>query len=149
MDGFWLAESYSLKSKRHAVLTHDNKSAWLYLHSPSGDPTRSGDVASTAFAFNLIAPISVASVKEYRNGPPPIPANYATKNAIIVDPTEHQWGIVWSIDGECVLTTRDGKPWCFTSAGHGYGFCRAVSTDGPWGTPWDNEAFNAVQWDNI
>lgn len=149
MDASWLAESYSLISKRHAVLAHDNNSAWLYLHSPSEDPTRSGDVASTSFAFNLIVPISVASVKEYRDGPPPIPANYATKNAVIVEPAEHEWGIVWSIDGEYALATRDGKPWCFTSADHGYGFCQAILADGPWGNAWDNEAFNAVEWDNV
>ena len=149
MDESWLAESYSLKSKRHAILTHDDKSAWLYLHSPSEDPNRSGEVASTVFAFNLIDPISVGSVQEYRDGPPPIPTSYATNNAVIRDPAEHEWGIVWSIDGECVLTTRDGKPWCFTSSEHGYGFCQAVSANGPWGNPWDNETFGAVQWSNV
>ena len=149
MDESWLAESYSHNSKRHAMLIHDNNSAWLYLYSPSEDATRSGEVVSTAFAFNLIPPISETSVQEYRDGPPPIPISYATAHALIIDPSTHEWGIAWSADGECALATRDGKPWCFTSPEHGYGFCKAVSSDGPWGNSWDNEAFNAVQWGKV
>ena len=141
-----LTESYHDGSQRHGMLSCEHHSAWLYLHKPSDSPNRSGPVEFTAFAFNLVAPITGSEVQGYRPSPPPIVDSFASDFAVCANPNEYTWEIAWSNDGHSVALHRDGEPWCFITPGAKYGFSRAISTDGPWGKPWCNDSFAQTDW---
>ncbi len=104
-----LVWSYSPESRRHVMLVDDGLTGILYLHATSDDPEKIGRVEASCFAYNRIEPIDTTDVQSYRPNPPPIAKGYASKHAVCQSPKSHQWGLVWSSDGESVVLMRDGQ----------------------------------------
>jgi hypothetical protein len=144
-DGI-LVVSYSEISHRHAMLSEDGPTSWLYLHAPSDDREIPGQVDATCFAYNRIDPIDVKDVKKYRPDPPPIAQGYASDRAVCRNSENHRWMIIWSMDGEAVVLMRDDETWGLVSLQAPRGFSKAIQIEGPWGNPWSNEVYEATQW---
>jgi len=64
--------AYSEDNHRHAMLVDDGITGILYLHAPSDDAEKAGEVEATCFAYNRVDPIDTKDVQRYRPGPPPI-----------------------------------------------------------------------------
>lgn len=111
LDDEFLVCEYSKNSHRHAMLVDDGITGILYLHAPSDDAEKTGEVEATCFAYNRVDPIDPKEVKRYRPGPPPIARGYASKDAVCRKPESHDWNLRFSSDGTSVLLIRDGKPW--------------------------------------
>ena len=105
MDERILSQSYNADTGRHAILSCDDNSAWLYLHEPSDDPSQIRAVESSGFVFNLIEPIQRPEIEQYRPAPPPIVDSFATQQAVC----ENVDDLNWSIFG-C-----DKAPWLIVS----------------------------------
>ena len=146
MDERILAESYNDISRRHAVLSCDSSSAWLYLHEPAEDPSRIQAVDSSGCAFNLVEPIQKSEIPRYRPSPPPIVDTFASEHAVCENVDNHTWSIRWSTDGLVVVVFRDSQPWCLISTASEYGYSRAISADGPWGKPWCDSVHASTEW---
>jgi hypothetical protein len=146
MDDDFLVCSYSEDSHRHAILADYGMTGILYLHAPSDDPGRTGEVEATCFAYNRVDPIETKDVQRYRPNPPPIAKGYASKDAVCQKPRSHTWKLNFSMDGTAVLLMRDGKPWAIVSIDNPQGFSKAIHAAGPWGSPWSNEVHKAMQW---
>ena len=146
MSEDFIACSYSEQSQRHAILAHDSRTGWVYLHAPSSDPESTGPVEATCFAYNRCELIDVKDVQSYRPGPPPIAKGYGFDAAVCPDPTDHQWRLVWSRDGEAVLLVRDEECWCLTSIAEPRGYSKAIRAEGPWGSPWSEDVYKGIEW---
>jgi hypothetical protein len=137
---------YSEDSRRHAILADDGVTGILYLHAPSDDPSKTGEVEATCFAHNRVDPIDPKDVKGYRPNPPPIAKGYASKDAVCRRPESHKWELNFSMDGTAVLLLRDGEPWAMVSLDAPHGFSKAIEAPGPWGGPWSEEVHKATEW---
>jgi hypothetical protein len=131
MDKQFLACSYSEDSHRHAILVDDGLTGILYLHAPSDDPEKTGEVEAACFAYNRIQPIEIRDVQTYRPNPPPIAEGYASKDVVCGSPESHEWVLMWSLTGEDVALTRDGNAWAIVTLHERRGFSRAVQVQGP------------------
>ncbi|MBM4067451.1 MAG: hypothetical protein FJ271_00695 [Planctomycetes bacterium] len=78
-----LFAAYSNSSRRHAMLTDNGVVGVLYLHAPSDDPERTGDIEASCFVFNRVEPINLKDVKNFRPGPPPIATGYAARRGCL------------------------------------------------------------------
>ena len=146
MDDDFLVCSYSEDSHRHALLADDGLTGILYLHAPSDDPEKTGEVEATCFAYNRIDPIEIKEVQTYRPNPPPIAKGYASKDVVCREPKSHKWELIWSRDGDAVVLLQDGKAWAIVSVENRRGFCKAIEAQGPRGSPWSNEMYEAIEW---
>jgi hypothetical protein len=146
MDDNVLVCSSSEGGRRHAILADDGLTGILYLHAPSDNPDKTGEIEATCFAFNRIQPIETKDVHSYRPNPPPIAKGYASKNAVCLEPKSHKWEILWSLDGAAAVLMRDGKPWALVSLAERRGLSKAIQTQGPWGSPWSDEVYKATEW---
>jgi hypothetical protein len=146
MDDTFLVCAYSEDSHRHAMLADDGFTGILYLHAPSDDPARAGEVEASCFAYNRIDPIDVKEVQRYRPNPPPIAKGYASNDAVCRNPSSHKWLLAFSLDGASAALTRDGEPWAMVSLDARRGFSKAIQAQGPWGSPWSNEVYEATEW---
>lgn len=61
---------YSEDSHRHAVLADNGVTGILYLHAPSDDIARTGEIEATCFAYNRVDPIDPEEIPRYRPNPP-------------------------------------------------------------------------------
>jgi hypothetical protein len=147
MDEEFLICLYSEDSHRHAILHDDGLTGIIYLHAPSNDPAKTGEVEATCFAYNRVDPIDSKDVESYRPNPPPIVKAYASKDAVCRKPKSHKWKLKFSVDGSAVLLMKDGEPWAIASVDAPRGFSKAIESPGPWGSPWSNEVHNATEWD--
>jgi hypothetical protein len=146
MDEEILVCAYSKESHRHAMLVDDGVTGILYLHAPSDDPAQTEDVEATCFAYNRVDPIDPKEVQSYRPNPPPIARGYASRDAVCQRPESHKWKLNFSADGTAVLLLKDGQPWALVSLAAPDGFSKAIDAQGPWGSPWSNEAHQASRW---
>ena len=137
---------YSEDSHRHAILDDDGVTGKVYLHSPSDDAAKTGEVEATCFAYNRVDPIDAKEVQNYRPNPPPIAKEYASKDAVCRKPESHKWHLKFSTDGTAVVLIRDGKPWAIVSLDAPRGYSKAIETPGPWGNPWSSEVHKATEW---
>lgn len=149
MDERILAESYNDVSRRHAILSCDRNSAWLYLHEPTNDPSQIQAVDSSGCAFNLIDPIQKSEIQRFRPSPPPIVDSFASEHAVCENVDATTWSITWSTDGLSVVVFRDDQPWCFMTPENKHGYSRAISAEGPWGKPWCDNAYTRAEWSPI
>ena len=147
MEDEFLVCAYSADSHRHAMLADDGITGILYLHAPSDDAVKTGEVEATCFAYNRVDPIDPKEVQHYRPSPPPIAKGYASKDAVCRKPESHNWNLRFSSDGTAVLLIRDGQPWAMVSLDEPRGFSKAIEARGPWGSPWSSEVHTATQWD--
>ena len=140
--------SYNEVTKRHAVLEDDGLTAWLYLHGPSNDQAHTGHVEKACFVYSHVEPIDAKNAGSYSPRPPPIAKGYATPNAVCNNPDMQTWIIEWSEDGNRVLLRKDEKPWCLmeAEAGSKYGHSISIKTEGPWGSPWNQEKLENTVW---
>ena len=146
MDDDFLVCSYSEDSHRHAILADGGVTGILYLHAPSDDPAKTGEVEATCFAYNRVDPIDTKDVQSYRPNPPPIAKGYASPDAVCRRSESHKWELIFSADGTAVLLMRDGKPWAMVSLDAPRGCSKAIEAPGPWGNPWSNEMHQATEW---
>ena len=137
---------YSEDSRRHAVLADDGVTGIIYLHAPSDDAAKTGDVDASCFAYNRVDPIDPRDVKSYRPNPPPIAKGYASKEAVCRRPESHKWELTFSTDGTAVLLMKNGKPWAMVSLDARHGFSKAIEAPGPWGSPWSDVVHKATEW---
>lgn len=147
MDDEILVCGYSDDSRRHAILADNGLTGIVYLHAPSDDGTRTGEVEATCFAYNRVEPIETKDVQRYRPDPPPIAKGYASKDAVCQTPELHEWGLKFSPGGTAVLLIRDGNPWALASLDEPRGLSKAIEVPGPWGKPWSSEVHKAREWD--
>lgn len=147
MDDEFLVSAHSEHSHRHAMLVDDGITGILYLHAPSDDAEKTGEVEATCFAYNRVDPIDPKEVQRYRPGPPPIARGYASKDAVCRKPESHNWNLRVSPDGTAVLLIRDGKPWAMVSLDEPRGFSKAIEAPGPWGNPWCIEVYRSTDWE--
>jgi hypothetical protein len=146
MNDDFLICSYSEDSHRHAILVDDGRTGILYLHAPSDNPEKTGEVEATCFAFNRVKPIKAKNAQRYRPNPPPIAEGYASEDAVCRKPKSHEWELVFSADGAAVVVVKDGEPWAISSLDAPWGFSKAIQTQGPWGSPWSDAAYEAIEW---
>ena len=146
MEDDFLVCEYSEDSHRHAILVDDGRTGILYLHAPSDDPEKTGEVEASCFAYNRIEPIEMKDAKAYRPHPPPIAKEYASAAAVSTRPEAHRWQLIWSLDGNSVALVRDEEPWAIASIDQRHGTTKAVQTQGPWGSPWSNDVYEATEW---
>ncbi len=149
MDDQNLVCGYSEVSHRHAMLVDDGFTGILYLHEPSDDAEKTGEIEATCFAYNRVDPIDPKEVQRYRPSPPPIARGYASKHAVCRTPESHDWNMKFSSDGTAVLLLRDGKPWAMVSLDEPRGFSEAIGASGPWGNPWSNEVYRSTDWEAL
>jgi hypothetical protein len=128
------------------MLADDGVTGIVYLHAPSNDPGKTGEVQATCFAYNRIDPIEPSEVPNYLPGPPPIAKGYASNQAVCREPQAHTWELLFSTDGTAVLLTKDGEPWAMVSVEASRGFSNALQRQGPWGAPSANEVYLATNW---
>jgi hypothetical protein len=145
MDAEFLVCAYSEESHRHAILADDGRTGIVYLHAPSDDPEKTGKVEATCFAYNRVDAIEPAQAHTYRPSPPPIAKGYASTTAVCIRPKSRAWHLIWSSDGHSVVLMRDNEPWGIASVEERRGFSKAVQTQGPWGSPWSNEVYEATE----
>src|SRR5262245_51068779 len=126
MDDGFIVCAYSEDSYRHAILADDGVTGIVYLHAPSDDEAKTGEVEATCFAYNRIEPIDTKEVQRYRPNPPPIAKGYASKDAVCRTPESHKWSLKFSRDGTAVLLIRDGKPWAIVSLAEPRGLSKAI-----------------------
>jgi hypothetical protein len=146
MDEEFLVCVYSEDSNRHAILADDGVTGIVYLHAPSDDAAKVGEVEATCFAYNRVDPIDTKEVQRYRPNPPPIAKGYASKDAVCRRPESHKWNLRFSMDATVVLLMRDDKPWALISLDAPRGYSRAIEAPGPWGSPWSDEVHKAIEW---
>jgi hypothetical protein len=146
-EELWV-ESYNATTKRHAIFEDDGLTAWLHLHAPTDDPRHSGPAEKTCFVYNRRPPIDVKDVQKYPPpAAPPIAKGYASDCAVCRKPKAHEWTISWERKGKAVRLSRDGQAWCLMEVGGDkYGFCRSIKAEGPWGSPWDQQRFERMEW---
>ena len=137
---------YNETSRRHAILSDDGTTAWLYLHNPTQDTVQTGPVEIACFVYNRIEPIIETEVQQYRPSPPPITKRYASQSAVCRQPDTHDWTIVWSNDGESAVLKKDGIPWCFIELATKRKRSKGIEIEGPWGAPWSEEAYANIEW---
>jgi hypothetical protein len=142
----YLVSAYSDDSHRHAILADDGVTGILYLHAPSENPAKTGEIEATCFAYNRVDPIDPNDVKNYRPNPPPIAKGYASQEAVCRKPELHGWKLRFSAPGTAVLLTRDDEPWAIVSLDTPRGFSKAIEAPGPWGSPWSNEIHRTTAW---
>ena len=147
MDDGFIVCAYSQDSRRHAILADDGITGIVYLHAPSDDEAKTGEVEATCFAYNRIEPIDTKDVQRYRPNPPPIAKGYASEDAVCRTPELHKWSLKFARDGTAVLLTRDGKPWAVVSLAEPRGLSKAINAPGPWGSPWSSDVHNTTEWD--
>jgi hypothetical protein len=147
MDDALLVCVYSEDSHRHAILADDGVTGILYLHAPSGDAAKTGEVEATCFAYNRVDPIDAKEVQRYRPNPPAIAKGYASQGAVCRRPELHKWNLKFSMDGTAALLTRDGEPWAIIALDAPRGFSKAIEAAGPWGNPWSDEVHQATEWE--
>jgi hypothetical protein len=139
-------ESYSERSRRHAIFTDDGRTGWVYLQAPSDNPAISGIVQADAFAYSRVDPIDVQDVQSYRPSPPPIACGYASANSKCSDPHCYEWRFVWSEHGDAVVLLRNEDPWCIATPEQSRGYSKAVAIEGPWGSPWSEHVYAHRNW---
>lgn len=147
MGDEFLVCAYSEDSHRHAMLVDDGITGILYLHAPSDNAEKTGEIEATCFAYNRVDPIDTKDVQRYRPGPPPIARGYASNDAVCRTPASHDWNMKFSSDGTVVLLLRDGKPWAMVSLDEPRGFSKAIAKAGPWGNPWSIEIYKSIDWE--
>lgn len=114
---------------------------WMYLHDLSV-PCVIGDTP----ICSLVRLISLDDFKEqYQRGEtPPLVLEHSTNRALIPDISNHQIDVMWLQDGRSVVALVDDEPFAMIVAGKKKGFSKAISLQGPWGNPWNDEIFNEV-----
>lgn len=146
MDENLLACSYSEESRRHAMLADNGQTGIVYLHGPSDNQEKTGEVEASCFAYNRIDPIETKDVQRYRPNPPPIAKGYASNAAVCREPRTHTWRLIWSLGGDAVLLTRDDTAWAIASLDNRRGCSKAIESPGPWGNPWSKELYEGIEW---
>jgi hypothetical protein len=146
MNEAFLVCVYSEDSHRHAILADDGVTGILYLHAPSDDASKTGEVEATCFVYNRVEPIDSKDVQSYRPNRPPVAKGHASENAVCQRPEWHTWELRFSTDGRAALLVRDCKPWAIVSLDAPRGISKAIEAPGPWGSPWSNEAHQAGEW---
>ena len=135
-DNLFLSEMHPV-SRRFADFEDDGISAWLYLTEP--DTRR---VVADAWAYNRIAPPRPEEVESFRPSPPPAALGFASETALCALPEKHQWGFMWSEDGESVAVTKDGQAIACIIGGESRGYSRELLRSGPWGNVWSDTVFD-------
>lgn len=135
-----LAEFHGL-SRRNCFFEDNGCAAWLYLTEPAADSSTSAPIAADAFVFNHAAPVDPAMVPGFRGQQPPICVGFASPEAVCAGPSECDWSLRWSVDGESVAVLRGGHPIAFIRRGDKLGYSKAVAKVGPYGSPWSQALF--------
>ncbi|HEY3246121.1 MAG TPA: hypothetical protein VGM03_22485 [Phycisphaerae bacterium] len=126
-------------SRRSAIFEESDNAAWLYLTDPDDlRPIR--DV----WVFNRIEAPERNELQRYASEPPPAAAGFAGPDALCRDAEQHAWSLRWSPDGAAVALLKDGAPAAFVSAKDERGVSVNLLRDGPWGHPWDAQAYAAL-----
>lgn len=137
---------YNETSRRHAILSDDGITAWLYLHTPTQDSVQSGAVEIACFVYNRIEPINETEIEQYRPSPPPITKKYASHTAVCHQPITHDWTLLWSSNGESAVLKKDGAPWSLIDFASKKSHSKGIEMKGPWGHPWSEETFANIEW---
>ena len=113
----------------------------MYLHDHSKE-----QVAGDAPICSLDRLVSVADFKKNfkRGDTPPLVEEYSTSKALITDMSEDRINIIWSQDDRSVAVFIDNKPFAMIVNGQNRGFSKALSSQGPWGNPWDDKIFSTA-----
>jgi hypothetical protein len=134
-------ESRSTLSGRTAIFDDDGKVAYLYLTKPqSMQPERD------AIVYSRVNPASgeewQAAAKQ--RGAPPLPRKLASANGVLLNPSQREFSILWSADGNAAAILRDGVPLAFASSGERFGYSKAVMKSSPLVNLWDQARYQAL-----
>ena len=127
-------------SERWAILEDNGKSCWLYLTVPQ-EPRPERD----CFVYSPVPPVEQLDVEAMKQGSPPtLTKEIATPQAMISGPSESDFELRWSSDGNSVAVIYQQTPIAMIVQGQKSGLSRALSKESPFGVPWDDEVYNAT-----
>ncbi len=128
-------------SLRRAIFEDDGETAWLYLTAP-----RSHRPERDCWPYNRHPARPTEELASYRDGPPPVSAEFAGAGAYRTMQETPHIRFSWSRDGESVACVLDGEVVGFIAAGYlrAAGFSRHLSKAGPWGQSWDEALYRRV-----
>lgn len=127
------------KSMRHAILSDEGASVWLYLT----EAVSSRPIAD-CWLFNTIPAPTDLSNFQSRNGPPPATQQFAAPFSQRQPPNPMEVNFYWSFDGNSVAFFIQDEFFGFVCAGNRKGFSKNLLASGPWGHPMDNNLYTAV-----
>ena len=139
MDDYTRVSEPHPKSHRRAVVDDDGDSVWLYLTIPD-----SLDPSADCWLYNRRR-FTNAEVEAWpRDRPPPAPEGTAHPDSSRDSPLPEGIEFHWDKDGESVAVSFEGETLGFIAAGQHLGYSRYLALTGPWGSPFDHRAFEAL-----
>jgi len=120
------------------IVEGDGRTVWMYLHD-----LQTRQVIADSPLCSLVQPMTLAQFKKThkRGDAPPLVEEYSTGQALVPDLTSASIILRWGKDGISVVAFLEGEPFSMIVAGEKNGYSRALSKEGPWGHPWDEEVF--------
>jgi hypothetical protein len=124
----------STVSGRHAIVSDEGDSIWLYLTSPgSTRPERD------CWLLNKPSAAAEPHLPDYKTAglPPPAPASIIDEAGVRELPSADRWSARWSSDGETVAIAVDGVEIGLATITEPRGIALYLTKTSPWGRPWD------------
>lgn len=136
MERDFYVEAVSSSGTHQCIVEGYGRSVWMYLHD-----LQSRQVIADAPLCSLKPPTPLAEFRRtYQRGQtPPLVREYATDSAEITEISDLT--LTWGDDGSSVAACLHGVPIAMVLADQKAGYSKAVSKEGPWGRPWDNDAY--------
>jgi len=123
------------------IIESDDKTVWMYLHD-ANDKCLIADSP-------VCSKIELMELKKFKEqykgkGAPPLVQEYSTDCAVAQDINEHRLDILWHVDSKSVIAALDDNPFSMIVVGEKKGYSKALKVNGPWGQPWNDEAYKKL-----
>ena len=136
-EGF--IQEINVLTRRSVIFEDDGIVAYLYL---TQSDTLS--VTSNVWVYNRVEAPHRNDLAKYRNTPPPAPIGYTASNAPTVILPDCQLQFLWSGDGNAVALFMDNVLIAHLSDREERRFSLKLIHSGPWGNPWQTDAYQSV-----
>ena len=137
VEGF--IQEVNVLTRRSVIFEDDGIVAYLYLTQPD-----TLAVTSHLWIYNRVEAPNRNDLAKYRKTPPPAPIGYASTNSPTIIPPNCQLHFVWSTDGNAVALFMDNQLIAHLSDREERHFSLRVIHSGPWGNPWQADAYQSV-----
>lgn len=124
-------------SSRCAVLEDDGQAGWLYL-------TAVGEMRPEKDAVvygRVLVPADDAIAAARSGAAPPLGLEFASAEAVMLDPVPSDFRFQWTADGQSVVVFHQDIPRAMIIAASERGYSRAIARSGFYGLPWDEAVY--------
>ena len=132
-------QEVNVLTRRSVIFEDDGFVAYLYLTQPD-----TLLVTSNLWIYNRVEAPHRNDLAKYRNTPPPAPIGYTATNSPTVIAPDCQLQFSWSTDGNAVALFMDNLLIAYLSDREERRFSLKVIKAGPWGKPWQVDAYQSV-----